>query len=685
MQTLQNGGRRSIAALGFLLVALTLLAPVALRAAPTAQVVMDARTGEILHARNHDTRLHPASLTKMMTLYIAFEAVRNGEITLDTPVRVSANAAGTACSCLGLRAGQTIALRYLLRAAAVRSSNDAATAIAEAIGGTEAAFIERMNRTARALGMTNTTFRNAHGLTAPGHLSTARDMTILGRQLYFDYPQYWNLWSRRSADAGIAQVVNTNRAFLDGYAGADGIKTGFTRAAGFNLTASAERGGRRIIVTVFGGQSVPDRTRRVTELMDLGFREAPARAAVRPPAPPNYGSQPPAAAALAQATPTPERPAAGRSIRLATAVARSPIPPMRPAPAARASGALIAAIEQEIDSAVAAAPPAEVTPPQTRPAEAAPATLPFQLAGAGSAALPAADPTPPAARDDAPARDAAADAATLPFALATAAPPERPEEEAPLAATVDAPGDDATSPLAVATAPIPPQRPQDLIEVDSPEMVADVPADSLAEDGPEAAEILLAEAVAQEPVAAGLAPVPDAAATPERDGTLLRAALPLADAPSALAGADRPEGLRTPDPGAAAGGADDFIVLTFTTPDSAEPLRLASLARTGRAEPMPQQAPAAALDGEVVLRQVSTSEPRLWAVSLGRFGTRDAAERALMRAALAELASFDGALRRVQSRQGGFEATFVGLSEGQALVACDRLRARDHDCATMAP
>ena len=257
-------------------------------AAPYAAMVMDARTGEVLHSRNADTRLHPASLTKMMTLYIAFEAVRNGEITLDTPVRISRHAASEPPSKLGLVAGQKIAFRYLIRAAAVKSANDAATAIGEAISGSEAAFARRMTRTARALGMTRTTFKNAHGLTEEGHLSTARDMTILGRHLLYDYPQYYNLFGRKSTDAGIRTVANTNRRLLSDYPGADGIKTGYTRAAGFNLVASAQRGNERIIATVFGGKSSTSRNAKVAELLDLGFRRAPSRAPLRKPQPPAY-------------------------------------------------------------------------------------------------------------------------------------------------------------------------------------------------------------------------------------------------------------------------------------------------------------------------------------------------------------------------------------------------------------
>ena len=319
--------------------------PDAARAAPYAAVVMDARTGEILHARNADARLHPASLTKMMTLYIAFEAIRLGEISLDTPVRISRNAANEPPSRLGLQAGSTIRFRYLIRAAAVRSANDAATAIAEAISGSEAAFARRMNRTAEALGMTRTSFRNANGLTERGHLSTARDMTTLGRRLFFDYPQYYNLFSRRSADAGIATVRNTNRRFLDAYRGADGIKTGYTRAAGYNLVASAERGQERIIATVFGGRSTATRNARIMELLDMGFARAPSRATIRRPALPVYENHEPDRA------PAPVMGAVASSLR----------PSLRPqnrADAPEMSVALLAAVEEAVET-VLTQPPAE--------------------------------------------------------------------------------------------------------------------------------------------------------------------------------------------------------------------------------------------------------------------------------------------------------------------------------------
>jgi D-alanyl-D-alanine carboxypeptidase len=335
-------GQWALHGLFLCIVMVFMLAPVRGFAAPYAAMVMDARTGEVLHSRNADTRLHPASLTKMMTLYVAFQAIERGEITLDTEVRISRLAASEPPSKLGLRSGQTIKLRFLLRAAAVKSANDAATAIGEAISGSESAFATRMNRTARAMGMRNTNFINAHGLTQSGHMSTARDMSILGRHVIYDFPQYYNLFSRRSANAGIATVRHTNRRWLDSYSGGDGIKTGYTRAAGFNLVASAQRGQERVIATVFGGSSTSARNARITELMDMGFNRAPSRATIRRP-------NPPAAMLSGAATP-------GKTIRVSGLVSTSIRPIARPAPQAPAPEpeVLVAAVDTDIINAVLA-------------------------------------------------------------------------------------------------------------------------------------------------------------------------------------------------------------------------------------------------------------------------------------------------------------------------------------------
>ena len=366
------------------------MAPVRMAAAPYAAMVMDARTGEVLHSRNADTRLHPASLTKMMTLYIAFQAVQRGEITLDTEVTISRHAASEPPSKLGLRSGQKIRLRYLMRAAAVKSANDASTAIAEAISGSEEAFATRMNRTAIAMGMRNTTFRNAHGLTQNGHMSTARDMSILGRHIVYDFPQYYNLFSRRTADAGIARVRHTNRRWLDSYQGGDGIKTGYTRAAGFNLTASAQRGQERIIVTMFGGSSTAARNARVTELMDMGFNRAPDRARVRQPNPPvAMVSSAPSSRAGTSGSPS-------KIVRVSGLVNTSMRPIARAVPEATPSAEeiLVAALDQSvIDAAVASAVDAAVAEALAGVVEAE-TPAPVQVAASAPSVTPAARPAP---------------------------------------------------------------------------------------------------------------------------------------------------------------------------------------------------------------------------------------------------------------------------------------------------
>lgn len=543
-----------------------LLASSPLHAAPYAAIVIDARTGEVLYSENADTRLHPASLTKMMTLYIAFEEIERGNISLDTMVTISKHAAAQPPSRLGLRAGQKISLRNLIRAAAIKSANDAATAIGEAIGGgSESAFAKRMTRTAKALGMKNTTFRNANGLTTDGHLSSARDMTILGRHLFYDFPQYYNLFSRRSVDAGLATVNNTNRRFLDAYEGADGIKTGYTVAAGFNLTASAERGGKRLIATVFGGKSTADRNARISKLLDMGFGKAPRNAPVNPPTPPSYqgGDD-----LLVADTDLPEvADGAGKTVRVSMQIASSPRPLARPGatPAPEtlvATAEAVNAMESGIEGALAAAlapedsleaqamAMADAVTPDTRTL----AVDDVELASAGNtdtAALP--------------------DAETLAAAMAGAAPLSRPQD---------------------------------------------------------------------------LQPEQNATAAPEDEPEFI---------PFQVASAGA---ITSPRPAKRNAPIYDEVALPAPAEDQAEP--------------------------EIVL-SVSTSGDRHWGVTIGSYPSSYDAERALLKTQLVESATLNGSLRKVMERNGGFDATFVGLTQDQADLACRRLQARAIQCFTMGP
>ncbi|MGL5011007.1 MAG: D-alanyl-D-alanine carboxypeptidase family protein, partial [Paracoccaceae bacterium] len=416
--------------------------------------------------------------------------IEAGRISPDTMVTISDNAASQPPSRLGLRPGQTIALRYLIRAAAVKSANDAATAIGEAISGSESAFARRMTETARALGMTDTTFRNANGLTADGHLSTAKDMSVLGRHLFYDFPQYYNIFSRRSTDAGLAEVNNTNRRFLDAYEGADGIKTGFTNAAGFNLTASAERGGVRIIATVFGGTSTANRNAKVAELLDLGFSRAPrnapvtiqeAPALIASDAPPpetvvalETDDEAAIAAAVADAS---AATSAGKTIRLVTTLTASPLPRRRPGaevpPETQVASAepdateeAVLAMQDDIAGALAEAlgetpVPANTDAPPTALAEAT--ETPETTEEPETAILAAVEPLTPdlpfevvsegtadASLDDqatALAEVAPTETVAQPAAFAAVAPPARPTRSAPI---YDTPTEDAPVQLAAA-------------------------------------------------------------------------------------------------------------------------------------------------------------------------------------------------------------------------------------------
>jgi D-alanyl-D-alanine carboxypeptidase len=261
------------AVLALLVVVASTFVPQSVEAAPQASIVMDMRNGKVLQSRSADRKLHPASLTKMMTLYLTFEAIRDGRLRLDQKVRVSRHAARQPASKLYLKTGQRVTVRSLIRATAIKSANDAAMVLAEAIGGSQRGFAKMMTRKARGLGMKNTTFKNPHGLTQRGHLSTARDMAILGRHLFFDYPQYYNIFKRRTDYAAGKRIWSTNR-LLSRYPGADGIKTGYTRAAGYNLVASATRGKKKILAVVFGARNSADRTRKVSRLLDVGFSRA---------------------------------------------------------------------------------------------------------------------------------------------------------------------------------------------------------------------------------------------------------------------------------------------------------------------------------------------------------------------------------------------------------------------------
>ncbi|HET7716281.1 MAG TPA: D-alanyl-D-alanine carboxypeptidase family protein [Bauldia sp.] len=242
-------------------------------AVTSAAIVVDAKTGKVLYSSNADTKAYPASLTKMMTLYLTFEALEARRISLDTRIRVSSHAAAQPPSKLGLKAGQTITVKDAILSLITRSANDMATALAEHLAGSESAFAVKMTARARSLGMRNTTFKNANGLPNTAQVTTARDMALLGRALQDRFPTYFRYFKTTSFTYNGAKIGNHNR-LLGKVEGVDGIKTGYTRASGFNLVTSVNRGDRRLVAVVLGGSSGSSRDARMQKLIEEYIRKA---------------------------------------------------------------------------------------------------------------------------------------------------------------------------------------------------------------------------------------------------------------------------------------------------------------------------------------------------------------------------------------------------------------------------
>ncbi len=242
-----------------------------------AALVLDASTGEVLYARQPDAERFPASITKVMTLYLVFERLAAGQLRLDDPVTMSARAAAQRPSKLGLKAGETLTVDQAIRALATKSANDVAVALAEHVAGSESGFARLMTHRAQALGMTRSRFVNPSGLPDPRQVTTARDIATLSLALIRDFPQYYPYFQQQQFVFQGRAMPNHNH-LLRTMPGVDGIKTGFTNAAGFTLAASAVRDGRRLVAVVLGSPTRPGRDANVEALLASGFRVLAARA-----------------------------------------------------------------------------------------------------------------------------------------------------------------------------------------------------------------------------------------------------------------------------------------------------------------------------------------------------------------------------------------------------------------------
>lgn len=239
-------------------------------AAGTSSIMIDAKTGNVLYSENADVRRYPASLTKMMTLYLTFSALENGTLKLDDHLKISRTAANRSPSRLGLIPGKTIDVKTAILATIIKSANDCATVLGEALAKDEASFAVLMTETAHKLGMKDTTFKNASGLQHSEQKTTARDMAVLGAALYHHFPQYYSWFSIKQFEYEGKTIVSHNNPLKE-FEGADGMKTGFTSAAGYNIVTSAKRGNHRVIAVTMGHDQVKERDNKIYAMMGKAF------------------------------------------------------------------------------------------------------------------------------------------------------------------------------------------------------------------------------------------------------------------------------------------------------------------------------------------------------------------------------------------------------------------------------
>ncbi|KAB2940368.1 MAG: D-alanyl-D-alanine carboxypeptidase [Hyphomicrobium sp.] len=258
---------------GTAFVTLLLLAALAPReAAAGPALVIELSNNKVLYAEDADSPWYPASLTKIMTAYLVFEALKAGKLDLNTRIPCSAAANAQPPSKIGVAVGNELTVNVALNALIIKSANDAAVMLAEAVAGSEAAFVAQMNATAKRLGMERTVFVNPNGLPAPNQVTTARDLAKLARAVLKDFPEYEYLWAKPEMRLGKSRMV-THNGLLRSFEGADGMKTGFTCDSGFNVVATASRDGRRIIAVVLGDHSSGERNVRAASLLEYGFQQ----------------------------------------------------------------------------------------------------------------------------------------------------------------------------------------------------------------------------------------------------------------------------------------------------------------------------------------------------------------------------------------------------------------------------
>jgi D-alanyl-D-alanine carboxypeptidase len=667
---------------------------------PSSAIVVDANSGEVLHSSKADELRHPASLTKIMTLYLLFERLDAGKLKLDTPLSVSEHAADQAPTKLGLKADQTIAVEDAIKGLVTRSANDAAVVIAEAVAGDERSFAELMTRKARALGMNRTVYRNASGLPSDEQVTTARDQAALGRAIQERFPRYYTYFSTVSFNYHGQSIRNHNQ-LLGRVEGVDGIKTGYTQASGYNLVTSLRRGNKHLVAVVLGGSSAGSRDAKMRNLIDEYIQVASSKKTA-----PAIAEAPMARETVtAQARPAEVRPsekqqADKKSAETKTADARAPSTPA-PAKDGHAAG-------RPNPAAVYAV--ASYSQPIPWPSANAPTAAPAAAPTVAAAPVAAPAPTPPSAAAPAvsvaPTPPVAATAPMPPPAVAPTAPASRLSAAAVAAPQVPRPAEPAGEPIK----PIPVKTvkvklaPTRSASIDTPPPVKTVVDEPAHVRGPEraAANVVPVPAPAPERKAAVDEPAPVPARVPERAAAILAPPMP-APAPPREAVVDEP----TPP---AKARTTEFPIAAVpapaTTPKSTQRFSAAAPApadeepATAVAPPTRSaalaNAPAEALplrtsqSENAVLRTSQTDSTVAhagWIIQVGAYDNESDAKQRLTKAqahAASMLSHADPFTEPVvKGDKTLYRARFAGLQKDQAEAVCKQLKRNDIDCMTI--
>jgi D-alanyl-D-alanine carboxypeptidase len=647
---------------GFVAVVLTLTND-AIHAAPYADIVVDANSGAVLHATNPDERRHPASLTKIMTLYLLFEQLEGGKLKLDSALKVSSEAAGQAPTKLGLKPGSTLSVEDAIKGMVTRSANDAAAVVAEAIAGSESDFAKLMTHKAQALGMKGTVYKNASGLPDDDQVTTARDQSVLGRAIQERFPRYYKYFSIRSFTFRGQSIANHNH-LLGKVEGVDGIKTGYIGASGFNLVTSVHRGNRYLVAVVMGGSSGASRDARMRELINEKIALASvkrtatmvAEGAERPAPEPVVASKPerkPEPMVVTKAEPNAE-PKVVAKAEPKPDMAAKPKPDVAAKPEATAAPKTKAEPRFAVASAISV--PARFNPAGTSSEGAHPepvATLTQARVDIGST-----EPIQPvlvktlavrAGTKIAPIAQVASVAVEPPSAVAPAAVPAlaaKPEAElAPVAAAVS---ETAPPPAPSAIKPVPAPAPVDAAK---------------SEPGPQAP----AAAVKAEPTPSS--PTPAAKAEPSTSAVATKAP----PTPAIEAPAERPPAAAVKLQSATAATAP-----AAAKPQPAPPLASASAATTAPAKPAaPATKPAV---------QVAKHRPG-WMIQVGAYPAEQAAKQRLSSVQSQASKMLTGAEAFTETVDKGgttyYRARFAGLDKDKAEAACKYLKKNDVDCVTI--